>query len=65
MDTPTNSKVIGSSSASRDEGVLGLFQKLLEHEETEEVFREFIVPERRQKRLRWLLPSRSTNLVRH
>ena len=50
-------------SASQKADVVRLFQKLLEDKETEEVLREFIVPERRQKR--WLLPSRLTNLVRH
>jgi hypothetical protein len=52
-------------SASQEADVVRLFQKLLEDKETEEVSREFIVPERRQKRLRWLLPSRSTNSIRH
>ncbi len=51
----------GSPSAAHDADVLRLFQKLLEDEEAEEVFREFIVPaQRREMRLPWFLPSRST-----
>jgi hypothetical protein len=63
MVTPISSKMAqhGSPSAAQDPDVVQLFQKLLEGEEAEEVFREFSVPALwRQARLPWLLPSRST-----
>jgi hypothetical protein len=53
-------------SASQEADVIRFFQKLLEDQEAEEVFREFIVPaQRRQTRLPWLLPSKSTNSFLH
>jgi hypothetical protein len=64
MVTPVSSKVMGthnSPSAAQDADLVRLFENLLEDEETEEVFREFTVPERRrQTRFPWFLPSRST-----
>jgi hypothetical protein len=64
MVTLISSKMMakhGSPSASQDADVVGLFRELLEDEEAEEVFREFIVPaQRRQTRLPWFLPPRST-----
>lgn len=62
MGTSTNSRMRakhGPPSASQDADVVRLFQKLLEDEEAEGVFREFIVPaDRRQTRVPWFLPSR-------
>ena len=56
----------GSSSPSQDADVVRMFQKILEDEEAEGVFREFIVSaQRRQTRVPWLLPSRSTNPFLH
>jgi hypothetical protein len=64
MVTPASSKMLsqhGSPSAAQDAHVVRLFQKLLEDEGAEEVFREFIVPAQpRQTGLPWFLPSRST-----
>jgi hypothetical protein len=64
MDTPISSKMVaihGSPSAAEDADVVRLFQKLLEDEEAEEVFREFVIPaHRRQTRFPWFLPSRLT-----
>ena len=64
MDTPASSKMMAkhaSPGASQDADVVRVFQKLLEDEEAEEVFHEFIIPaHRRQTRLPWFLPSRLT-----
>jgi hypothetical protein len=64
MVTPISSKMMAthdSPSAAQDADVVRLFENLLQDEEAEEVFREFIVPDRRhQTRLSWFLPSRST-----
>jgi hypothetical protein len=64
MVTPVSGKVMGthdSPGAAQDADLVRSFENLLEDEEMEEVFREFIVPDRRRRtRFPWFLPSRST-----